>query len=102
MHFPLTFSQSCFFEVFPRTKEVPPCISVTTQNLTLSLPRETKNRVPLNNFHVFLTQRKEYILTMKFYTIYHQINLSDKIIIINIQGQRKTVTVINTEEKNDK
>ena len=102
MHFPLTFSQSCFFEVFPRTKEVLPCISVTTQNLTLSLPRETKNRVPLNNFHVFLTQRKEYILTMKFYTIYHQINLSDKIIIINIQGQRKTVTVINTERKNNK
>ena len=79
-----------------------PGISVTTQNLTLSLPRETKNRVPLNNLHVFLTQRKEYILTMKFYTIYHQINLSDKIIIINIQGQRKTVTVINTEEKNNK
>ena len=41
-------------------------------------------------------------MTMKFYTIYHQINLSDKIIIINIQGQRKTVTVINTEEKNNK
>ena len=102
MHFPLTFSQSCFFEVFPRTKEVLPCISVTTQNLTLSLPRETKNRVPLSNLNVFLTQRKEYILTMKFYTIYHQINLSDKIIIINIQGQRKTVTVINTEEKNNK
>ena len=102
MHFPLTFSQSCFFEVFPRTKEVLPCISVTTQNLTLSLSRETKNRVPLSNLNVFLTQRKEYILTMKFYTIYHQINLSDKIIIINIQGQRKTVTVINTEEKNNK
>ena len=82
-----------------------PCISVTTQNLTLSLPRETKNRVPLNNLHVFLTQRKEYILTMKFYTIYHQINLSDKVIIIiviNMQGQRKTVTVINTEEINNK
>ena len=88
--------------MFPRTKEMLPCISVTTQNLTLSLARETKNRVPLNNLHVFLTQRKEYILTMKFYTIYHQINLSDKIIIINIQGQRKTVTVINTEEKNNK
>ena len=39
---------------------------------------------------------------MKFCMIYHQINLSDKIIIINIQGQRKTVTVINTEEKNNK
>ena len=39
------------------------------------------------------------MMTMKFCMIYHQINLSDKIIIINIQGQRKTVTVINTEEK---
>ena len=42
------------------------------------------------------------MMTMKFCMIYHQINLSDKIIIINIQGQRKTVTVINTEEKNNK